>query len=511
MPKIGHLSLLFPVPVQQTNPAGANIPADHANTPAEQANVPANAPAGQANVPAHKANAPANQVNVPVEQVNVSAASPAGQANVPIDQVNAPANVPAGRANAPAAQVNVLANIPAEQANVPADQVNVPSNASAEQSNVPADQANVPADVPANVPADQANIPAQQVNSPTNQANTPNNQVNSVECLKLRELEFEQLVNPGPVVPPPRIQETEPVTNTTSLWRRIFNKLKFWRLLHKKRLSGAGAPAAPARNQPVPTDTGEITEIDSFCSTIRDIPEGSTCVGVLVSKNNRHQVSVPRASLAMLKPAKVVSLAELLSLPSLPVPSKRERLKLGMRLASSVLQFHETTWLQERWSKRDIYLIQGDSQPKSYSLETPVVCQAFTPDPSVPETSMDPNTLILNLSLFSLGIVLIELWFWKSMESLQANKSQADCPLEDLDTAIYNTARTLFPKLYDEAGADYTNSVKFCIHGLGPQETKLVKYEVKNKVYQNVVQPLGTNLETFYRQPLREILEKRDS
>lgn len=225
-----------------------------------------------------------------------------------------------------------------------------------------------------------------------------------------------------------------------------------------------------------------------------------TCVGVLVSGSSKHQVWVPTVPLAILGSPRFVSLAELLSQP---VPPMVERLKLAVKLASSVLQLHTTKWLQERWGKNDIYFIQGNSsQPSSLSLETPVVRQAFTTEPSVSEALIEPSRMIsCNLSLFSLGIVLIELWFWRHLESFPSEQSQAsNCP-EDLDSARFTTARGLIGRLYEDAGNNYGESVRRCINGIDHKETQLENNEFKNEAYLKVLQPLEKHLEFFCHGP----------
>ena len=229
--------------------------------------------------------------------------------------------------------------------------------------------------------------------------------------------------------------------------------------------------------------------------------EMCTCVGILVSNNSKHKVWV---SGAPLKSASVVPLAELLSLPE---PSRKERLKLAVKLASSVLQLHTTQWLQEGWGKHDIYFVQGDSsQTGSPSLETPVVCQAFSSDSSVPAASIESRFIHHNRnpSLFSLGIVLIELLFWKSVESLQAEELGSDKASEYI-------APSLIDKVYRDACDNYGDSVRRCINGLDHKEIKLENEGFKNEVYLKVLRPLEKDLEHFYREPLEKIFEKRAS
>lgn len=203
---------------------------------------------------------------------------------------------------------------------------------------------------------------------------------------------------------------------------------------------------------------------------------------------------VPRAPSTL---AKAVSLAELLSQPA---PPPRERLKLAVRLASSVLQFHTSGWLQDRWGKEDVYLVQRDFSQSS--LETPVFHHTFTLEPPSSEPSMKLSIYHHNPSLFSLGIILVELWFWKCVESLQADK----CQERDPDMARFTTAYGLINQLNEGAGAKYGNSVWHCICGLGTQEPGLEKYnEFKNEVYLKVLQPLEKHLEAFCDKSLEEI------
>ena len=276
---------------------------------------------------------------------------------------------------------------------------------------------------------------------------------------------------------------------------------------------------------------------------------------------------------------KTVSLAELLSQKK---PSKRERLKLGVRLASSVLQFQSTGWLQPRWGKQDIFLIQGDSSQSSHSLETPVIRLAFPPVTSVaeasvpsvietpvasaeppeppaagvPETSVveAPETLVTetlgtpvteapetpaaeasellaseppaaeepesptvdvletamvncNLSLLSLGIILMELWFWQDMgtpqvNELQANKPQLCCHLEQLDIERSMKAKRKILELKSKAGRGYSDCVKRCLDGLDYTENPK---EFMREAHQKILRPLEKNLKHFCGQELEQI------
>ena len=262
-------------------------------------------------------------------------------------------------------------------------------------------------------------------------------------------------------------------------------------------LPAAETPSSYAQGLPVPSASEDI--IECFCSTIRDIAEIETSVGVLVSSNSKHRVWALKAPLTS---ARAVSLAELLCLPA---PSMEERFKLSVRLALSVLQFHGTGLLQDRWGKQDIYLVQqgyqGYSPFKNPSLEIPVVRHVFTPEPSAPGNATESHIFSCNWSLFSLGIVLIELWFWRSVESFQSDKHQ------DPDMARFITAAGLIDTLYEGAGAKYGSSVQCCIRGIDQREPRLENDEFMNEVYLKVLWPLEMHLEDFCGRPLGEIFE----
>ena len=198
---------------------------------------------------------------------------------------------------------------------------------------------------------------------------------------------------------------------------------------------------------------------------------------------------------------RAVSLSKLLAQSALSAPPPVERFKLAVRLASSVLQLHTSAWLQERWGAKDIYFVQPDScQP---SLGTPVIHHDFTLGPSPPQPITKPSIIRCNLSLFSLGIVLIELWFWKSLEALQGDECNPDP-----DIARYITADGLVDTVNEHAGAKYGSSVRRCIRGVDHAQPQLENQEFKNKVYLQVLQPLENHLQDFCNKSLEEIFEE---
>ena len=252
--------------------------------------------------------------------------------------------------------------------------------------------------------------------------------------------------------------------------------------------------------------------IQCLCSAIHQAPETHTCLGLLVGDCKvKHRVWIPRQavlkSTSGTRPAQTISLAEMLS--TWPKPSKKEILKLCVNLASSVLQLHETEWLRERWTKQDIFFIReplGASGRKNVDLSHPVVHQAFTAPASLTPQELAESLLVrCNKSLVCLGIVLIELCYWKDLHSLQNGNTgnRVEGPSAD-----YSIAAGMIDQLYDEAGFNYGESVRRCITGLDMRETQLECDEFKKEAYHKIVQPLEMDLTKFCGTSLAEIFQK---
>jgi hypothetical protein len=100
---------------------------------------------------------------------------------------------------------------------------------------------------------------------------------------------------------------------------------------------------------------------------------------------------------------------------------EEQRLRLALKLASSVMQLHTTDWLTDYWSKSDVSFLRS-----SYGVidfDNPLIGRTFG------NSSFSMTKLSQNLSrpmlhayipcLFSLGIVLLELRYRTLFEDLK--------------------------------------------------------------------------------------------
>jgi len=166
------------------------------------------------------------------------------------------------------------------------------------------------------------------------------------------------------------------------------------------------------------------------------------------------------------------------------------------------MQLHNTGWLNEMWDKRDIVFPVDPTNSDKASTERPAVWRSFG---SLPPTSTctpgPPRSLAqCNKTLFSLGVVLLELWFWKSLDELERD-ALSGIPESSGWTSVersFETANRMLEKLRTDALHKYSDAVRRCIQGLEHPQTCLSKDDFKKEVYRKVVCPLEENMRLFF-------------
>lgn len=272
--------------------------------------------------------------------------------------------------------------------------------------------------------------------------------------------------------------------------------------------------------------------IEDLCSELgkATATRSNLCIGILVDASNErwHRIWPPPPSLLQSPYVpESVPLDELLHPGCL---EKWDRLNLGVKLASAVMQLHGTPWLGESWGGNDILFMQkvitrrmktGNLPCQYVQTYEPVIDQPFvrrmfgSSEALVPleQITPPPQENVLpeyNKSLFSLGIVLTELWFERRIEELRTQPSQALASntqdstsyIPTMDHADYATAQQCIGKLNTYAGDKYGLAVSRCIDGLNrpgepprASQNTLDNEVFKNDVYINIVCLLEKNLE----------------
>lgn len=172
--------------------------------------------------------------------------------------------------------------------------------------------------------------------------------------------------------------------------------------------------------------------------------------------------------------------------------SKRDRVRLAVTLASSVLQLHETPWLDDDWGIDSIYFVE---RPRYSAYDQPFVSRGIgASSPSSQRTiPKHLGRMIRNQPLFALGIALIELWYGESLSELHEHE---DGPLDppDLQSSLltrFNTADRLADELADDAGTKYSDAVRRCIRcDFSLRVNSLEDVQFQKAVFQGVVAKL---------------------
>ncbi|KAF2004976.1 hypothetical protein P154DRAFT_585250 [Amniculicola lignicola CBS 123094] len=178
---------------------------------------------------------------------------------------------------------------------------------------------------------------------------------------------------------------------------------------------------------------------------------------------------------------------------------RRDRLEIALMMANILLQLFQCPWLNENWSKDDIFFFR-DSQGKIF-LETMSLHGVFYPK-SVPSPPKAPDSAppvndprsdrkLAKAALLSLGVLILELWFYKPIESCAFRKRYLGSDGNENEFTTLNTAQVWQEQAQEEGGSDFDKLTYRCIHGdFGTAKQDLNDEELKKAVYCEVVQPL---------------------
>lgn len=176
-------------------------------------------------------------------------------------------------------------------------------------------------------------------------------------------------------------------------------------------------------------------------------------------------------------------------------PPKRERLSLAVNLAYSVLQLHTTPWLPEKWGIESIYI--------PFDLQQPHVVVKFDEPTRLLENPVD----IVNPYLVALGIVLLELWEWKSFQQWTNGRGDLKFRMESL-IDVAGAALKWLEEWEDQRkmSTSYAQVVRRCLNcSFNPMQRTLTDEEFQDAVYRDIVQTLDTVYEA-YTNPLERLM-----
>lgn len=177
--------------------------------------------------------------------------------------------------------------------------------------------------------------------------------------------------------------------------------------------------------------------------------------------------------------------------------TQHDKLRVAVDLASSVLQLYKTPWLDEEWSDNDVYFIHRPGTSVAMVYEHPFVYRKFSSTASSQSRNIPgPCRVIRNQTLFTLGILLIELLYGKSIEELQ---SPRDLDCQGTPGVVWCTAERLIEEEIEyEAGPRYLDAVRRCIRcDFNKKDLSLDNEEFQLAVFEGVISPLEKTLQQF--------------
>lgn len=175
-----------------------------------------------------------------------------------------------------------------------------------------------------------------------------------------------------------------------------------------------------------------------------------------------------------------------------------DKFKVAVDLASSVLQLYKTPWLNDDWGDNDVYFVQRPGAPVSSFYKQPFLYRQFSTATGnhCPTAQPPARGVIRNQTLFTLGILLIELLYGEAIEDLQTPR---DLDSHGTPGTVWCTAdRLIEEEIAFQAGPLYADAVRRCIRcDFNKPSSSLEDQDFQQAVFDGVVAPLEKTLQRF--------------
>lgn len=260
-----------------------------------------------------------------------------------------------------------------------------------------------------------------------------------------------------------------------------------------------------------------FTPIPDLCQWIRAVrtsppnsPGVSELHGVLGDDENRYTVRAPRQDRQT--SISIVPMDQWLTSCGAEGKKRRVRAELAMDLASTILQFYPTAWIEKTWTWRNFSVVQDESShnlaitQRFWSLD--MRRHSLAPPPSrFWRTFADLDPMLVRL-----GFALIELALGRRLSDYRVGSEGADkgadkdgdkdgdggeTGRQDMDMADYRTAMDILQRneIRDEIGNAYHCVVDACLRcrvlsDNGPMVLRSGSGKFESDLEQFVVEPL---------------------
>ena len=318
---------------------------------------------------------------------------------------------------------------------------------------------------------------------------------------------------------PQTSRERGPSPSNSQSTRDISDAFQKLRLKTKKGVRFADSSLAPDINETCTLegeqnskDLNDLAQISNICHALQkglaSAAYSHKCLGYLCDEGRQPLgIYLAGSSIAVSRQRSITSLAELLnnnnpksgqsSLASRArTVYKGDRLRIALTVASSVLQLYKTPWLREDWNMHNILI---DESADTYGDQ--VYVSGDFPKVTVAKQAAQRQMmyhLVRNETLFSLGILLIELCLGQPLGLLRTPEDPLNTNgVPDIFTD-WSTTNRLLNSVYSEAGMRYGDATRRCIRcEFDERETTLDNDAFRQKFYDNVITLLEEDVKAF--------------
>ena len=187
--------------------------------------------------------------------------------------------------------------------------------------------------------------------------------------------------------------------------------------------------------------------------------------------------------------------------------STENKLRLALKASTSVLHLYQTPWLKQRWTSKDILLIQS---VEGKTLTDVFVTHDFHDTHRESTPSDDAFSNVFEPTIFALGLFLIELSMnqtWQQIRQsavkriMKIDSEQDGSFLADLaaiDAIIQQTTdERILPKLrpFYKEGPFYLEAIRACLLCELDGKATLMDADFRQAVFEKVIRPLRLALE----------------
>ncbi len=239
-------------------------------------------------------------------------------------------------------------------------------------------------------------------------------------------------------------------------------------------------------------------KIEDLCSTLANWEDRNSCLGYLADESGTHfELRSLKDGTNSAGNYELISLEDLLANTNRSRLSRKQRYKLAVVLASSVLQLETTPWLTEKLEKKNIFFYHNETE---ILADQPYIRQSFSSRKIFCYMTLEGKSPLpaqfyskrnsTRSSLVQLGIVLLELCFGQAIEKQTALRSQYLMDGKAHNDTDYLTARDWIYEVGEEAGEEFENAVKCCVLCNFDAKLDWEDTNFMHSVYAGVFEPL---------------------